>query len=121
MLGNPAWERALLAHTYDGCMTVTGARKQTVDGETIVTPNAVLYENQPCALSKSRDAQTRPGENAAATQAACKLFCAPGLAIPPGSRITVTQYGTAQTFRFSGEAFAYPTHQELTVQREGWA
>lgn len=38
MLGNPELERALLEQTYDGVMTVTGASKQEVGGETVVTP-----------------------------------------------------------------------------------
>ena len=53
MLGNPELERALLEQTYDGVMTVTGTRKQEVNGETVVTPDAVLHENIPCALSFS--------------------------------------------------------------------
>lgn len=46
MLGNPELERALLEQTYDGVMTVTGVSKQTVNGETVVTPDAVLHENK---------------------------------------------------------------------------
>ena len=53
MLGNPELERALLEQTYDGVMTVTSTSKQTVNGETVVTPDAVLHENIPCALSFS--------------------------------------------------------------------
>ena len=53
MLGNPELERALLEQTYDGVMTVTGVSKQTVNGETVVTPDAVLHEDIPCALSFS--------------------------------------------------------------------
>ena len=44
MLGNPELERALLEQTYDGVMTVTGTRKQEVNGETVVTPDAVLHD-----------------------------------------------------------------------------
>ena len=43
MLGNPELERALLEQTYDGVMTVTGTSKQTVNGETVVAPDAVLH------------------------------------------------------------------------------
>lgn len=53
MLGNPELERALLEQTYDGVMTVTGTSKQEVGGETVVTPDTVLHENIPCALSFS--------------------------------------------------------------------
>ena len=59
MLGNPELERALLEQTYDGVMTVTGTRKQEVNGETVVTPDAVLHENIPCALSFSGTPDSR--------------------------------------------------------------
>lgn len=121
MLGNAKRERALLEKTFDGAMTVTGARKETIDGETVVTPDAVLYEDRPCALSRNGDAKTEQTDDAGRVAVLAKVFCAPELVIPAGSRITVTQYGQTRQFRFSGEAFAYPTHQELTVQLEGKA
>ena len=60
MLGNPDLERKWLELTYDGVMTVTGSKKQNVDGETVSAPNVVLYENQPCALSFSCLLYTSP-------------------------------------------------------------
>ena len=59
MLGNPELERALLEQTYDSVMTVTGTSKQEVGGETVVTPDAVLHENIPCALSFSGTPDSR--------------------------------------------------------------
>ena len=88
MLGNPELERALLEQTYDGVMTVTGTSKQEVGGETVVTPDAVLHENIPCALSFS------------------------------GCRIAVQQYGTTYRLKYSGESAVYPTHQQLSAVRE---
>lgn len=114
-------ERKWLEQTYDGVMTVTGSRKETIEGETVVTPDAVLYESQPCALSRKEDTKTVQTEASGAVAYAAKLFCAPELNIPPGSRITVMQYGQTRNFMYSGEAFFYPTHQELTVQVEAYA
>lgn len=121
MLGMIELERTALETTYDGTMTVTGISKTVVDGETIITPDAVLYENEPCALSKEDDAKTIQGEDSGEITLTHKIFCAPELVIPPGCRITVQQYGRTMALQHSGKAFAYPTHQEIMVQMEEMA
>lgn len=121
MLGMIELERAALETTYDGTMAVTGIRKTVVDGETVVTPDAVLYVDQACALSKEDDAKTMQGEDGGKITLTHKIFCAPELIIPPGCRITVQQYGRTMELKYSGKAFAYPTHQEIMVQMDGMA
>ena len=121
MFGNPELERALLEQTYDGVMTVTGSQKQNVDGETIVTPDAILYDGQPCALSFSGTPDGAQGEDAGEIAYQGTIFCAPDLNIPAGCRITVTQYGATYALRYSGEGIVYPTHQQLSVIRKGRA
>ena len=121
MLGNPALERKWLEMTYDGVMTVTGSQKKNVDGETVVTPDAVLYEGQPCALSFSGTPDGAQGEDASEIAYQGTIFCAPELTIPAGCRITVTQYGVTYALRYSGEGIVYPTHQQLSVTRKGRA
>lgn len=118
MLRNVRRERILLEKTYDGMMTVTGTRKTVVDGETVVTPDVIHYANQPCALSRNSDAKTEQTDDSGRVAVLAKVFCAPELMIPSGCRIAVTQYGQTRQFQYSGETFAYPTHQELTVQLE---
>lgn len=93
MLGNPDLERKWLELTYDGVMTVTGSKKQNVDGETVSAPNVVLYENQPCALSFSGTPDGNQGEDAGEISYRGTIFCAPELDIPAGCRIMVMQYG----------------------------
>lgn len=121
MLGNPDLERKWLELTYDGLMTVTGSKKATVKGETVVTPDAVLYEKQPCALSFSSTPDGNQGEDAGEIGYQGTIFCAPELDIPAGCRITVTQYGKTYALVYSGEGIAYPTHQQLSVSRRGRA
>ena len=119
MLGNVSLERAALEMTYDGKMTVAGAHKETVDGETVVTPDAVLHEDVPCALSFSGTPGAGQGEDAGETRYQAMIFCPPELDIPAGCRITVTQCGHTYSLRYSGEAITYHTHQQLAVIREG--
>lgn len=118
MLGNPALERKWLEMTYDGMMTVAGSRKTVADGETIVTPDAVLYEDQPCGLSFSGTPDGTQGEDAGEIAYQGTIFCAPELNIPAGCRIAVTQYGVTYALRYSGEGIVYPTHQQLSAVRE---
>ena len=118
MLGNPELERALLEQTYDGVMTVTGTSKQEVNGETVVTPDAVLHENIPCGLSFSGTPDGAQGEDAGEIAYQGTIFCAPELNIPAGCRIAVTQYGVTYALRYSGEGIVYPTHQQLSAVRE---
>lgn len=121
MLGNPELERKWLEMTYDGRMTVTGSKKENVDGETVVTPDVVLYEEQPCALSFSGTPDGTQGEDAGEIAYQGTIFCTPELNIPAGSRITVTQYGATYALWYSGEGIVYPTHQQLSVTRKGRA
>lgn len=118
MFGNPELERALLEQTYDGVMTVTGTRKQEVDGETVVTPDAVLIENAPCALSFSGTPDSRTDANSSQISYQATIYCAPDLAVPAGCRIAVRQYGVTYRLKYSGESVVYPTHQQLSAVRE---
>lgn len=118
MLGNPELERALLEQTYDGVMTVTGTSKQEVGGETVVTPDAVLYENIPCALSFSGTPDSRTDANSGQISYQATIYCAPELAIPAGCRLAVQQYGVTYRLKYSGESAVYPTHQQLSAVRE---
>ena len=93
MLGNPELERALLEQTYDGVMTVTGTSKQEVGGETVVTPDTVLHENIPCALSFSGTPDSKTDANSGQISYQATIYCAPDLAVPAGCRIVVQQYG----------------------------
>ena len=76
MLGNPALERALLEQTYDGVMTVTGTSKQEVGGETVVTPDAVLHENIPCAVVFGYTGQQNGREQRSGQLSGHDLLCA---------------------------------------------
>lgn len=76
MLGNPELERALLEQTYDGVMTVTGTSKQEVGGETVVTPDAVLHENIPCALSFSSTPDSKTDANSGQISYQATIYCA---------------------------------------------
>lgn len=120
MLGQIELERAALEMTYDGRMTVIGTQKQTDDGETVAA-SRTLYADTPCALSHPTTPEASRDETGGVIADAAVIFCAPELNIPPGCRIEVEQYGRRSVWDHTGQAAVYPTHQQLTVRKDGRA
>ncbi|MEK3851208.1 ABC transporter ATP-binding protein [Paenibacillus sp. FSL R7-0340] len=115
-------ERAALESTYEGVCRVEGqtTSKDPVTG-TERPRKGVILDNQPCALSQASlpsAAQTDTNNDVAYDG---KLFIAPDVTIPSGSRIFVTQDGMNYEFQQSGEPFIYLTHQEVKMKRVGKA
>jgi len=79
-------------------------------------------KNQPCKLSY--ESITVSPENATDSPVAqgVKLFIAPEVVAPPGSKITVTQDGVTNEYSQSGKPAVYSNHQEIKlVLFRGWA
>ncbi len=117
-LGNPTAERILLEMTYTGVCRVEGQTtyKDPVTGAER-PKNGIIFIDQPCALSQAAlpsAAQTDTGND---IRYDAKLFISPDIVIPSGSRIFVTQDGMSYEYQQSGEAFVYPTHQEIKLLR----
>lgn len=69
---------------------------------------------QPCRLSyKSLPVTT--GDNVAAVAQSVKLFLAPEIDVPEGSKIVVTQCGVTTAYKRSGKPAVYATHQEIEL------
>lgn len=76
-----------------------------------------LIENQPCRLSFKNLSATIKTEGPAEVVQETKLFIAPELKIPAGSKIVVTQKsGRATEFSYSGVPAVYPSHQEIILK-----
>jgi len=114
--------RKAIESLYEGACTVY-VKQKSVDldtGETVFT-DAVEILNEPCRLSFSSIAPTTSGHAAQVSQSV-KLFIRPGLTVPAGSKIVVTQVGVTQDYKQSGEAARYVTHQEIPLElMERWA
>ena len=86
----------------------------------------VIYQNVPCKLSFKLLYKTllSTGEDSkvAPVKQVAKLFIAADLAIPPGSKITVTQNGKTVDYEKSGQPSFYTNHQEVPLELfKGWA
>lgn len=101
---------------YDGTATVSEWGK-VKDRESGLTKQGevILLENQPCYLSKERDAAADQTVSAAQVSQTVKLFISPDIQIKAGSKITVTQAGVTAMYTHSGKSTVYDTHQEILL------
>lgn len=80
-----------------------------------------LLEDEPCRLSDVTLQVTGSGEAPDLIQKK-KLFCAPELEIPAGSKIIVTQNGVTTAFKRSSEPTVHECHQEIILDLfKNWA
>lgn len=108
--------RRAIEETYDGTCRIYGMRG-VKDPETKVTrqEEALVQDGVPCHLSFSGAAPAAESSTVTAVQQTIKLFLAPELVIPPGSRIVVDQQGQCESYAQSGKAAVYSSHQEILL------
>lgn len=110
---------------YDGTFTVStyGKVKDPTAGITSMKEHAVPeLTDKPCHLSLETLSAAIQTESSASVTQVTKLFASPDLAIPAGSKITVTQAGKTTAYTYSGVPAVYDTHQEIILNLfEKWA
>jgi hypothetical protein len=74
-----------------------------------------VLQKQPCRLSFSSISSTTEQDSAPLTQQSLKLFLDKSVAIPPGSKIVVTQEGQTNAYAQSGPPAVYSVHQEIML------
>lgn len=80
----------------------------------------VLYENVPCRISQKALSSNRQTDTTNDIDYEIKLFIAPETDIRQGDRCTVNRDGVLRVL-IAGEPFPYPSHLEVSMQREGKA
>lgn len=116
-----AYQNAL-RYLWTGKCTVT-VREAVTDPVTKITgfEEVVQYMDEPCRLSFGSSPATAGGVAASVDQS-IKLFLAPNVKVPPGSKITVTQNNFTGEYEQSSEPCVYTQHQEIALQKfSGWA
>lgn len=72
---------------------------------------------QPCRLSVKSISAASPADPVASVSQVVKLFIAPEIDIPEGSRIEVRRFnGSEQSFKSSGTPAVYSSHQEVIIE-----
>lgn len=111
-----------LERLYTGKCTVTVHEEYDKPNGSTGFHDAVTFSDEPCRVSFSRIAPTSGGEAAATVVQSVRLHIAPGIIIPPGCKITVTQNDVTTDYTRSGEPAIYDTHQEIDLELfERWS
>ncbi len=113
--------REILESTYHGLANVYHYPQTEIDGIVTEGERTLLYEDLRCALSQGELRQTNPVGGVAQVQYTARLFCAPEIDLPAGCELEIRQGGMNYLFRHSGEAFKYVSHQEIVLERLGYA
>ena len=109
--------RKAIESMYDGVCTISNYQN-IEDPITFVTElNEVeVIKDQPCRLSYSSIPSTTQTDTINAVSQSIKLFIAPEVNIPAGSKIVVTQNGRTTVYKNSGQPAIYSTHQEINLE-----
>lgn len=105
---------------YTGKMSVFEMEKKRY-GSVSKLEKTLVYDNIPCLLtsmvsnrSVARDIKSTAFLNASSTVK--KVFLSNIYNIKMGSYVEISQNGRIYTFEYSGESFAYSTHQEVVLE-----
>lgn len=113
--------RKALERGYTGTFTVTERKKVVRPDHSTGFAEVQTVTDNPCRLSFTTSPAAGDGDTATLTQSV-KLFCAPEIIVPEGSRITVTQNGVTEEYARSGMVAMYDTHAEYVLEAfRGWA
>ena len=109
---------------WQGKCTVTVRNNDATDENTgrVVVGEVDTYTDEPCRISFDTVNATQLENSAANIVQSITLFIDRAVAIPEGSKITVTQNGATAVYEKSGKPAVYSTHQEIPLEIfKGWA
>ncbi len=110
-------ERQIIESTYNGRMDVYCFEDVTTSWGETRQEKVLLYSDMPCALSQYHLRPAAHGDSHSQRDYQAKLFAPPDMALPAGCDVEVRQHGMTYLFKYSGDAFIYPSHQEIMVER----
>ena len=122
MVGGKSYAAAIKS-LWRGKCTVT-VNNDTTDENTgrVVVGEVDTYTDEPCRISFDTVNATQLENNASNIVQSITLFIDRAVAIPEGSKITVTQNGATAVYEKSGKPAVYSTHQEIPLEIfKGWA
>ena len=123
MVGGKSYAAAIKS-LWRGKCTVTVRNNDTTDENTgrVVVGEVDTYTDEPCRISFDTVNATQLENSAANIVQSITLFIDRAVAIPEGSKITVTQNGATAVYEKSGKPAVYSTHQEIPLEIfKGWA
>lgn len=108
---------------WDGlCDVVVSVKEKNPNNGQMEFVETILHAAVPCHLSYKSVESAGTDEDVATVQQAAKLFLAPEVSVPEGSKIVVTHRGVTSTYKQSGKPAVYPSRQEIgLVPFKRWA
>lgn len=114
--------RKAIEKTYTHTCDVIVKKEYTKPNHSTGFNEIQIIADQACRISFSSISDTEANTAAAKPIQVIKLFIAPEIEIPPGSKIVVKHDNLENSFSKSGQPAAYPTHQEIILDHwKGWA
>ena len=108
--------RKAIEAMYTGTCDVIVYEKVKRPNKTTGMEEKALHEYVPCRVSYQSSSIIETQENLAGAKGQLvKVFIAPELEIPAGSKIIITQDGLTVEYKASSERAHYPTHQEINL------
>ena len=113
--------RKAIEMLYEGICTITGMQEITKENGATGFEPVTICTDQPCRLSFGTS-RTQTGDTATETVQEAKLYLAPELVVPAGSRVTVKQNNSVWEYKLSSTPAVYATHQEISFSlKDRWA
>lgn len=114
---NYAKYRRQLEKTYeDRCSITRMVDYKKPNGANGTRPEVILSD-QPCRISQKALGSNNQTDTKNNIAYETKLFISPYLEIEQGDILNVTRNSVTRKYN-AGEAFMYPTHQEISIQRD---
>lgn len=111
----PKARKALEALYTSRCNVVVYGEEK--EGSITKHREKTVYEDIPCKLSFELSYPLEQTEQTAVSSQRVKLFTAPEITVPQGSKVTVaTAEGEILHFAYSGECSCYSTHKEVRLR-----
>jgi hypothetical protein len=112
-----AAQRAAIEFLYEDVCTITVTTYIKDPISKAGTPHErVVAEDQPCRLSFSSVTVPKEEDASAVITQAAKLFIAPEVEVPPGSKVTVTRVnGIIRHYKMSGLPASYLSQQAIPL------
>lgn len=108
--------RKAIEELYDHTCNVVVKQEYTKPNHSTGFNEMDIISDQPCRISFSSVSDTEESTGAAKVVQTVKLFIAPEVKIPPGSKLIIKHDGIESLFSRSGEPATYPTHQEIMLE-----
>lgn len=108
--------RKALEAMYIGALDLVIKEEYKKDNGATAFRDVTILSAEPCELSHKDAPVSGDSASASSLSQQIKVFVAPEIKIPPGSKMIITQNGVTEEYKNSGNPQVFQTHQEITLE-----